>query len=297
MANTLGTLSSAVIIQRALELVFKKRPILRDLCTDLSNEAVDYGQAVKSRLLAVPTVNDFGTGATDRADTDVSVTINNFKEIQHSFTATELSSTHRDLVDESAEPMAVALGNHMVDAIGALWVAGTYTNTAITETIANHDYETLVGARKALNTAGVPMDPRIYVANSDAYAKLLNDSRCVDADKNPGADAITTGYLKGVAGFNAIYEYPDMITTGNLCGFAMHPNAAVIATRVPKNPEEVLGNAKFPGNLGIVTEPATGLSVMVNEWVGTDLSANVRLVWMYGVSAGTVAAGQIIKTA
>ena len=295
MANALGTLSSAVIIQRALELVYTRRPMLRAICTDLSDEVVDYGQTINTRLRGIATVNDFGTGATDRADTNVAVTMNRFKEVHHAFTAVELSSTKRDLVTESAQPLAIAIANHMVDAVGALWLAANYTN-ATTETIANHDYATLTGVRKALSGRGIH-EPWHYVANADAYEKFITDPTIIDASKNPGQDVIASANLRGVAGFEGIYEYPAMINTGNLVGVAFHPDAAVLATRVPRNPETILPGAKFPGTLGVVTEPTTGLSVMVNEWIGTDLTANVRLVWMYGVAVGNAAALQRVITA
>src|SRR5580765_8000488 len=105
--QTLGTIGSSLIIQRALDLVFTKRPVLNSITLDLSSDAALYNQAIKSRTFSVPTVNDFGTGATDRNDTDVSVTLNRFKEVHHAFTPQQYSGTNRNLVEESAEPIAV----------------------------------------------------------------------------------------------------------------------------------------------------------------------------------------------
>src|SRR5437016_13192703 len=120
MPNTLGTLASAVILQQALDLVFTKRPLLSRISLDLSDDRVKLNQTVYSRIYSIPTVNNFGTGSSNRSDTDVPVTISNFKEIHHKFTVQELSSTDRNLVQESAEPIAVAIANHMVDAIAAV---------------------------------------------------------------------------------------------------------------------------------------------------------------------------------
>ena len=48
--------------------------------------------------------------------TDVSVTLNNFKQVRYDFTPQQYSGTNRDLIAEAAEPMAVAIANYMVDA-------------------------------------------------------------------------------------------------------------------------------------------------------------------------------------
>lgn len=296
MPNVLGTTSSALILMRALELVFTKRPILSRISLDLKPEAVKFNQTVYSRIYSVPDVNDFGTGAEDRADTDVPVTISAFKEVHHKFTIQELSATDRNLVDESAEPIAVAIANHMVDAIAALWIAGNFANST-TELLADTDYQTITALRKALSGRGAP-DNRFIAANADVYEKWLNDTTVVSALNNAGhGGAITTGMLPQVAGFD-IFEYPALPATGNMTAFAGSKDSAVIAARVPKDPREVLPNAPFPGNLAVITEPQTGLSVMVNEWIDpSTLDANVRLIWMYGVAKGNASNGQILKTA
>jgi len=302
MPNNFGTLSSALVIQRALELVFTKRPLLRMIATDFSGEAAKLDQTVISRIHSVPPVNDFGTGATDRADTDVPVTINQFKEIHHSFTIKEITRTSRNLVDESAEPIAVAFANFMVDQIAALWSTGNFPkadgNESV-EAIADFDYQTLTHLRKVLNGRGVSDFRRFLAVNSDVYEALLNDPTIIEADKNPRQDAIESGEIRGVSGFSSIMEYPDLPTANNLIGFAGVPDSAILAARVPRDPRELLPNADFPGQMGVVTDPRTGLSVMVNEWIEpSTLKANVRLVWMYGTAKGNANNGQrVVSTA
>jgi len=296
MANAFGTLASSLIIQRALELVFTERPVLREITTDFSADPVKYGQSLITRTKSVATVNDFGTGATDVADTDVSVTLNNLKEIHHTFSLEELNSTDRNLVEESARPMAVGLANHMVDAIAALWTDTNFTETPVTVGSGWAYDDTIIALRKELAGRGVP-SPWFFVANSDVYNSLLTDSTVVSALNNPSnGDAIRTGRLPQVSGMG-ITEYPDMPTTGNLVGFAGHKDSVVMNSRPPMDPHEVLG-ATPQGRIGYMTEPTTGLSVMVNEWVDmSTLAANVRLVWMYGVAVGNGNNGQLLTSA
>lgn len=305
MPNVLGTLASSLIIQRALELVYTKRPILNEISLDLMDQETgsveaNFNQPIVARIFGIPEVQDFGTGAKDRADTDVPVTLDKFKEVHHRFTPQEYSGTSRNLVDESAEPIAIAIGNHMVDAIAALWTPGNFpvaTNRTIKA--AGWDYNFITALRGKFNGRGVPENRRCLCANTDMYTSFLNDSLIVaELNNKQNADAIANGKVPRVSGFG-IQEYPALPANGaNLVGFACSKDACVYAARVPKNPEQVLPNAKFPGNIGVITNPATGLSVMVNEWIdAATLTANVRLVWMYGVAKGNANNGELICTA
>lgn len=298
MANALGTLASGLIIQQALALVFPRRPLLKAISLDLSDEKCKFNQSITSRTFGIPTVNNFGTGATDRADTDVPVTISAFKEIHHKFTIQEITSTDRNLVMESAEPIAVAIANHMVGAIAALWTAANFPT--VTTLAAGWDYEHLTDVRAVLNgpTRNVPDATRFYVGNSDVYKSFLNDPLIVAEMNNArNGAAIESGRLPVVSGFQ-IDEYAALPANAeNLCGFAGTKDSAVLATRIPRDPRELLPNAPFPGVLEAITDPTTGFTVLVNEWIDpTTLAPNVRIIWMYGVAKGNANNGQRIRT-
>lgn len=297
MANSLGTLASGTVLTRALELVFTKRPILNSISLDLSADTIKLGETVKSRIHSVPTVGSFPSAATAKTDTDVSVTVDQAKQIRHTFTSAELSSTDRNLVEEAAEPMAVAIANHMVDALAALWLPANYTNETV-EAVADADYETLTVLRQALTGRGAP-DNRFAAVSAAVYKELLNDPLCNRAAKNAGNDPIVDGRLQGIAGFSEIFEYPALLTTSNLVGFAGSKDSAVIASRIPTNPASILPNASVPGSIGVITEPKTGLSVLVAEWIDmASLSAEVMVVWQYGVAKGNANNGQrLVHTA
>lgn len=295
--NTLGTLAaSSVIVQEALDLVFTVRPVLKNISLDLKAKAVKQGQAVKSRLFSVPSVGNFGDAAAAKVDTDVSVTIDQMKQVMHTFTFAELNQTDRNLVRESALPMAIAIANHLVDAVAALWLEANFANETI---LANGwDYEHLVTVRKALQTRGVPEGmPRFYQGNADVYAELLQDPMVVAAQNNPGnAGAIGSGKLPGTAGFE-LGEYPALPTTNNLVGFAGTKDSVVLATRIPTDPREVLPNAPYPGVLTPITHEQSGLTVLLNEYIDqATLAATTRLIFAYGVAVGNAVNGERIVT-
>jgi len=298
MANTLGTLASGVILTRALELVFSKRPILNRISLDLSDETAKLGDTVTSRIHSIPPVGNFPSAAADKVDTDVPVVINNAKQIRHTFTNAELSSTDRNLVQESAEPIAVAIANHMVDAIAALWLVANFANETV-EPVLDCDYQTLTRLREVLSGRGAS-DDRFAVVNGPVYTALLNDPLCNRAAKTAGADPIADGRLMNIAGFQEIFEYPSLgLAAQNRIGFAGSKDSSVLASRLPANPAEVLPNATVPGNIGVITEPKTGLSVMVAEWINmSSLSADIMVVWQYGVANGNASNGQrLVSTA
>lgn len=312
--NTLGTLATATIVQEALALVFTKRPMLKRISTGFTDKngspIAAFNQAVITRTLGLPTVQNFGGTVSPRADVDVSVTLNQFKEVAYTFTPQEYSGTNRDLVSEAAQPLAVALANSMVDAVAALWTIGNFptrtggaavaTGSTVTKTIkaAGWDYTHLIDVRGTLNKAGVPDFKRFYVGNSDVYGSMLTDLRIVAALNNPeNQQAIRNGELPDLIAGLAGMEYPQLPTTGNLVGFAGSPDSTVFAARVPRDPREVIPGLPIPGNMGIVTEPRTGLSVMVLEYINmSDLTIVTKLVWMYGTAVGNANNGQLIVT-
>jgi hypothetical protein len=298
MSNTLGTLApSSIIIQEALDLVFTVRPLLNEISLDMKADGVKQGQAVLSRIFSVPAVGNFGDSADNRSDTDVSVTINAFKQVMHTFTAAEYNQTDRALVRESAMPIAVAIANHMVDAIAALWLEANFSNETVLAT--GWDYEHMVDVRKAMQTRGMPEGaPRFYVGNADVYASLLKDPTIVAALNNSqNGGAISSGRLPNVAGF-ALSEYPACPTTNNMVGFAGTKDSCVLATRLPTDPRELLPNVPYAGTFTPITNARTGLSVILNEYIDqTTLAVTTRVLWCYGVAKGNGANGQRIVSA
>lgn len=314
--NTLGTLATSTIIQEALALVFTKRPILNNISmgfTDRNGSPVAaYNQAVITRTLGLPTVQNAGSAASATNDVDVSVTLNNFKELRYDFLATEYSGTNRDLVRERAEPIAVAMANYMVDAVAALWTPANYpartgadavaNGATVTKTVkaAGWDYTHLVDVRGTLNKAGVPDLRRFYVGNSDVYGSMLTDLRIVGYLNNQSnQDAIKNGQLPQVAGLS-LAEYPNLtaIAGNNTVGVAGSIDSVVYAQRVPKDPREVIPGLAIPGNVGVVTEPRSGLSVMAVEYIDlSTLTITTKILWMYGVAVGNANNLQRIATA
>jgi hypothetical protein len=292
MSNSLGTLNSSLILQEALSLVFTKRPLLSAISKDLSPLGAKQGQTVLTRTKAVPSVVNDTEELPSFNTTDVSVQLSQSKRVGATFTSAQLNSTSRNLVQELAEPIAIAMGNSIVDSVAALWTTGNFAN----ETVSNSpDYSTLVALRKALIDRGVHGN-RYLSVNAATYAALLEDPLITRPNRYMamGQDIIQTSEIAGVAGFENIFEYPATPTTAHMTGFACTPEAVVLASRPPQDPREAFGgNIPFNGNFEIISDPATGFSAAAVEFIDPmTLNVTVYMKWIYGVAVGNPLAGQ-----
>jgi len=288
MANSLGTLSSSLILQEALALAVKVHPALTSVVTDFSAQPAKKGQSVIARTLGKPTVNNFGSAATDAADTDVEVTLSNFKEVRYSFTAAEVASTDRNLIRERAMPMALAIGDYLASLVATLLADNTKFATEVVEALADVDYQTLTAAREGLTTTlEAPRDARYAAVKPAAFTKLLNDNLCNRLYKAGGDDPIASGRLNGIAGFQVVDEWQGWPTTDNGIGAFWHKSACCLAVRPILNPEDY--GIKFPGNIGIVSnpDPTAPFSVLAFESINSsDLSVQTVMVFLAGVAKG-----------
>jgi hypothetical protein len=288
-ANVLGTLASSLIAQRTLDLIVARRPYLLGVTLDLSDEQARLNQTIITRIIGVPTVANFGSAATDTADTDVSVQLSNHKQVLYAFTAAEYLATARNLVEEHAEAQSVALGNSIVDALAALI---TTAFTSVTTGAANlKSYDDIATAAKALNSNGAPPFGRNMWVNSD-FAEALGKDEILISTPGLANNASAYAQWRNVKGFDAIWEYPALPNNGiNLIGFAFQRSALVLATRIADNPERLIG-ANYIGNLQVIRDPNTGLSLLSDRWIDPNTRAlNTRLDVIYGVARGSTACG------
>ena len=297
MSNTLGTLSSSLILQSSLSLAFTMRPELKLIAKDFSAQQVKYGQSVISRIASVPSVTDFSAAAASDFNTvDVPVTINQFKRVQMRFTAEQYMATSRNLIEEAAKPVAVALSNYIVDQAAALMIAGNFANSTVS---ASPDYSTLVALDGALVGRGIHGD-KFLIANNSAYMALLQDPLVTRPNiyRPAGEEVISTGAIGGLAGFGYVGRYPALPATGNLIGFAGTNEAIVCASRLPDDPTTLTNGLPFGGRIEAITDPATGFSVLAVEYIDpATLALNTYLAFQFGVAVGNAAAGQRLVSA
>ena len=249
-------------------------------------------QTILTRLKSIPAVVNDDQTLPSFTTSDVPVTLDHVKRVGATFTSAELNSTSRNLIEELAEPIAVAMANSIVDSVAALWTSGNFSNYTLDAT---PGYNTLIELRKAFIDRGINGN-RYLSVNAATYAALLEDPLITRPNRfmSVGTDIIQTSEIAGVAGFSNIFEYPATPTTNYMTGFACTPEAVVLASRAPQDPREAFGgNIPFPGNFEVLTDPMTGFSAAAVEFINPlTLDVTVYLKWIYGVAVGNDAAGQ-----
>jgi hypothetical protein len=301
-ANALGTLSGSLITQQSMSLLKHDLPALGSFTTDFSNAAAKLNQTIITR---VPTLQaeqtydaDTGYAKADVTATDIPVTINAHKYAQFAYNANELASSNRDLFGEQAEGAIYALGKGTVDALLALFTVANYDDAAQANVVAEADWKrsAVVAARKALRKRKVMVRDGFAIMNEDYFAALASDPVIVALATFQRADLIMEYILPKIAGFMPV-GYADLPTTGNLAAILGTKESAIVATRLPYD----YVDAQLGGNYGAVsqiTDPASGLSVMLTQYVNHDLGrSNYRVALMRGVAVGHKPRVQLIKSA
>ncbi len=319
-ANSLGTLAGVLVTQRRLDLLKYDFPEITSATTDFSAEAVQYNQEIVTRIAApqaaqrynVPSGANppaFGYIDNSAADTDVPVAINQHGYVQFSFNANDMASTKRLLFGEQQDGMHFSMGLDLVTTLLNLITpdafpgqagggAGTAALSVPGSTIATSDQMNrgiVIAMKAALNQRGAILGNRTLLLNEQYHALLENDTTIVGNLINQDSNhAIKTARLPIIAGFQP-FESPYLPTTNSLVGFGFRQDALVLATRLPGDYSKVFEGVDGGGKTEIVTNPDTGISVMLVMFVDHHLgTASMRIAYMFGVAVGNPLSGQLL---
>ena len=283
MANTLGSVSNGkVIAQRALELLVENYNWISSGVSDFSDATARKGDSITTHIVTIQSASDYSTTAgyvpADVTQTDVTVTLNQFKHTTYAVNDDERTSSNINLINRFAEQAAHALGKAMVDSVLAL----VTTHYASTLTVASDatTFRSIVSAGLALDNNKVPVGGRFAVLSPGNYASLLNDANIV-ANAQRSGDVVASGQIGTVAGIT-VYGYNGLVS-GISKGFVAQREAMVVASRLPALPDGVT----LPGSIDVVTEPKSGLSLQVAEHYNFRLGSHERSYRiLYGVGRG-----------
>jgi hypothetical protein len=285
MANSLGTTNANVIAQRALEILVADYSFLRNSVADFSSEAAKYNASIYTHRISATTAQDYsqanGYVASATTQSDVAITLSKFKHVTYSVDDQERTSSNINLIERFAGAAAHALGLQMVGDLLALVTSSSFTS-ALTQSSATFSYASVVSAGITLNNANVPQHDRYAVLAPSFYGRLLNDSTIVANAQISGEQSRTAG-IGSVAGFNINMYSAVPSNSITLGGFFAQREALLIAARVPEIPTGV----PIPGDISVVTEPRTGLSVQVRESYSVQTGQLSRTYCLiYGCKAG-----------
>jgi len=283
MANTLGSVSNGkVIAQRALELLVENYNWISSGVSDFSDATARKGDSITTHIVTIQSASDYSTTAgyvpADVTQTDVTVTLNQFKHTTYAVNDDERTSSNINLINRFAEQAAHALGKAMVDSVLNL-VTTAYASTLTVAADAT-TFRSIVSAGLALDNNKVPVGGRFAVLSPGNYASLLNDANIV-ANAQRSGDVVASGQIGTVAGIT-VYGYNGLVS-GISKGFVAQREAMVVASRLPALPDGVT----LPGSIDVVTEPKSGLSLQVAGHYNFRLGSHERSYRiLYGVGRG-----------
>ena len=310
----LGILSGTLVAQRTLDLYKLQFPVLGAITTDFSDQPAQYKQTTSTRIIVVPAVLSYDSSAdatgrpkgytivTPAQTVDAPITLDKHRAVDVVFDANTLASTTRNLFAEQAEANAYALGKDVVDSLYAnITPANFGANAAFSVPVINFGRPTFSKAKRIFNKQGVPFTNRFCLSNSDFQEQLEQDPTLVSLAVFQKPEIITESELPPIARFTP-YEAPNLPATavagvgnGTLAAFFAHKTALLMQSRIPNDWSTVLGPNSGYGQVSVVTNADTGLSVLLVRFSNPQSAhAEYRMALIYGTAVGNSKGGQIV---
>lgn len=318
-ADTLGTLSGTLVAQRALQLFKYKQPMLSRLIMDYSDVPAVKGQTVSTRKITAPAVQTYdpALGADGRPNgwstasgattVDVNVTLDELVGIPIPFSMATMSSTNRALFAEAAPAAMYSLAKYFVEKVYALCTTENFSAYAVQSAKVPVPYVSYavalvdfarskvadIGAAFDFNE--VPDEDRSIALIPNYYAKGTTDPSLVNFFAGQQApEIVTRGILPTLNDF-ALFKAGNFPQTNNRVGFAFQKNALIGVTKVPSDYSDVLGGGAKNGSVTQVTDPETGLSVLLIQYADhTRGYAEMIMAVLLGAGVGDKRAGLVL---
>ena len=293
------TVTTTEIVSDVIESIIINFPMLEKFSHQFTDQGLKKGQTAIAHISRIPDVSEYdaakgygGADTTANAKTlydDVAITVTEHPHVDLSISYINSIADQKHLYEEAINNAAFAIGRDMVQKILGLFVADNFSHSTEVDAI-DYDRDTVGGVRKDMNKAGASPMRRIGIVNSDAFEGLDADPRIASRDyygQQTGGSSL--GMLSNVAGFEAIYEYPELPANGELVnGVFVDPRGVSFVTGIPNDIKAIADDLGVPAiaNFEIVTG-LNGLSLLCIKWMvpGTfDVKITLTLLW--GARAG-----------
>ena len=294
MAATISIDELSSDMLEAFKVMF---PFLGDFSTDFSSDSAQLGDTITATIGLVPTVQNYDATTGYKANAaeskalaeDVAVTLDRHRHVPTKIDYIDAISAKKDLYRMAVAERAFALGKDVVDYIGTLILAANFSENSIYST-ANSDLDMLINVAGDMNAVGASPFGRIGIVNSAVAATLMADSRIASRDFYGELGRGNSGYavFRGVAGFEAIYEWPSLPANAqNLTGFFATKEAVVLGARVPSKIVNPSASMERIAITATPSDPATGLTFGAIEWTDPGTFDDLlTLSLVYGAKAG-----------
>jgi hypothetical protein len=305
-----ATLSATEILMDTIDAFHTMVPQLTAFSTDFKAEKAVKDQQIIAHIAGLPTVQDYDATTGFKANaataqsllTDVPVTLNRLKHVPVKVAYLTQLATRKNLYQEAIRNQAYVIGKSIVDYALSLYLAANISTKKVYAT-ADSDLDALEDIRSAMNTNKALSVGRFGIVNTAVAAAMQLDSRIASSDYYAILNG-NSGYrtFQGVAGFENIWEYPDLPSNAEaLTGVFGDRRAVTVAARLPSVDDlaKVLGLPQI-AKFEVVQDDRSGFPLLGIAWqeAGT-FDVYVTLATLYGASVGKQggAAGDILDYA
>jgi hypothetical protein len=275
------TLTSTTLLQLILTAYRTQFPMIDFFSTDFSAAPLRLGDNVMAHIRTLPgvaaydPVTGYGNGAVEGRDllVDVPITVDSHFHSPVKYSHLKLIADQKKAYQGTIADQAFVLGRSMIQSVLTKVHAGNISQQTI-EATANVDLETLEGINSAMNLNGAASGSRVGIVSTAVAQSLALDTRIASKDFY---GMLTGGrsyrVFRNVAGFQAIYEFPD---------FHVYGTGAVVATAATD----------------LLTKAAHGLAngTCVCFTTATTLPAGLALATTYYVINATLDTFQVSAT-
>lgn len=301
--NSFGTLAATNIVAQETLLLLKKilLPFLK-MSFDLSAREAVLNQVIYTRTRAIPVVNTYaGSGAyanSDYASVDASVTLSGWPYVQHTISVGTIAATMRNIFGEVFDPLIYALAKNIFETwTGVMTVANFDKTASLGRTgysiVGTPDRKTLIGIDNDGDTLLWPEGAeRIALLGTQTYNPLREDPYLSSyLYAGPESTARVSGDLGKRENLTIHKTQSFNGRADGVKGFGMIASATAVVVRVPTQVNNAMG-INFPGVRDILTEPDTGLSILVTKFLQPDgSSGSVRGEALVGANVADPLAG------
>jgi len=212
------TLSTPLLLQDTLKAYRTLFPMLGNMGTQFDKTPLRLNEQVTAHIRVLPTAANvdpttgYKNGAVQGRSlmVDIPITVDSHRHVPIEWAHLDAIKDHKDSVEGATNDAAFVLGREMVLSVLNKVTGGTITGELI-EATANVDLETLETINTAMNIAGAAPGGRVGIVSSAVAGALSLDSRIASKDYY-GIRTNGQAYrvFNNIAGFQAIYEFPDM---------------------------------------------------------------------------------------
>jgi hypothetical protein len=243
MALTIDTnLAGKIISSNALEAFTNRLAPLQAFSTSFDNDAGQIGDRIEIPFVTkfgndgTSTVSAFNTSSNDYATAGsaeieaVTVSLGNHVKTTWSLQDVQATEYATAQLERFGNQKGNDLASKIFTDVSGKWIADNFSNNTVVGVASAFDLDALLEARASVVSRGAnPSDCSVLLSSSH-YNALLGDSS-FQADAYGGSEAIRQGVIPAIAGFQAVYECPQMPNTDNLVGVITHPSALAVAFR------------------------------------------------------------------